>query len=94
MGREEADRVSGLARNFGTKVHSYVAKVLRGETRKIPADIFPHVAAVKEFGDSHFSEIYEIELQQANKAEGFGGTLDLYGLDVYRGDSSSGLENL
>ena len=62
-------------------------RFFEGRRTEFPADIFPHVAAVKEFVDSHFSEIYEIELQQANKAEGFGGTLDLYGL-MYTGETA------
>ncbi len=78
VGRAEADNVTQRAAVFGTAVHVVARNIAEGKTVEVVPEMEPFADAVRLFLDAHVDEVLGTEIAMVSRAQGFGGTADMW----------------
>jgi hypothetical protein len=78
IGAKEADRILADAQVLGTKVHTLVEKIGKGEDPEVEQEMQPYRVAVEKFLSTWVEEVIACEIPLVSSRYGFGGTADMY----------------
>jgi hypothetical protein len=78
VGKAEADKVTGNAKVFGTRVHSLAEVLAHDPKAPVPPGMEPYAEAIRAFLRAHVRRVIATEAQIVSYRQGFGGKMDLY----------------